>query len=77
MHELYLSLQARSSLPTPFEVLIATASPGISEADVSHHLKSLKIVLASSGIQSTFEKQVSVSTYYFRYSSSDTWLISV
>lgn len=60
-----LSLQARNSLPTPFEVLITTASPEVSEVDVNIHLKSLKIPMASSGIQSAFEKQVSVSDFSY------------
>ncbi len=63
MYELYQSLQARSTLPTPFEISIAMASPDISEADINTHLKSLKAKATTSTIQSAFEKQISVSTF--------------
>lgn len=64
MYELYQSLQARRTLPTPFGISIAMASMEVSEANVNNHLKSLKAKSTASTIQSAFEKQVSVSTFY-------------
>ena len=67
IYELYQSLQTRSTLPTPFEISIAMASPDVSEADINNHLKSLKAKATTSTIQSAFEKQVSVSTFQAFY----------
>jgi hypothetical protein len=61
MHQLYISLQSRDTLPTPFEIQIASGSSNISEKDINHHLKSLKITSTSSTINAAFDKQASVS----------------
>jgi len=43
MHQLYISLQSRDTLLTPFEIQIASGSSNISEKDINHHRYSSNI----------------------------------
>lgn len=59
MFKLYRILSARSTPPTPFEVLIATNSKDMDEAEVKDYLQSLD-VRAQPTIQSAFDQQTAV-----------------
>ena len=59
MSKLYRILSARSTPPTPFEVLIATNSKDVDEAEVKDYLQSLDISVQPT-IQSAFDQQTVV-----------------
>jgi hypothetical protein len=59
MYKLYRSISARSTPLTPFEILIATNSKDVSEAEVNDYLQSIKASVQLT-IQSAFNKQVAV-----------------
>ena len=76
MFQLYTSLTNCESLPTPFEVKIASASKDISEDDINKHLKSLELSMVSS-IQAAFDKQTLVSLYQFGILLTNTFIVGV
>ena len=59
MFKLYRILSARSTPPTPFEVLIATNSKDMDEAEVKDYLQSLDVCTQLT-IQSAFDQQTAV-----------------
>jgi hypothetical protein len=59
LFKLYRIISARSTPPTPFEVLIATNSKDIDEVEVKDYLQSLE-VHAQPTIQSAFDQQTAV-----------------
>ncbi|KAF4617983.1 hypothetical protein D9613_012957 [Agrocybe pediades] len=60
MHKLYHSFSNRNSLPTPFEIDIASASVPADSDEVTQHLKGLEIAREAT-IKAAFEKQVNAS----------------
>lgn len=59
MFKLYRTISARSTPPTPFEILIATNSKDVSEAEVKDYLRSIEVNVQPT-IQSAFNQQVAV-----------------
>jgi hypothetical protein len=59
MFKLYRILSACSTPPTPFEVLIATNSKDVDEAEVKDYLQSLEGSVQPT-IQSAFDQQTAV-----------------
>ncbi|KAF4620482.1 hypothetical protein D9613_001145 [Agrocybe pediades] len=60
MYKLYHSFSNRDSLPTPFEIDIASASVPTDSEEVTQHLKGLEIAQEAT-IKAAFEKQVNAS----------------
>ena len=74
MFQLYTPLTNCESLPTPFEVKIASTSKDISKDDINKHLKSLELSTVSS-IQAAFDKQTLVSLYQFGILLTNTFIV--
>ena len=59
MFKLYRIISARSTPPTPFEIMIATNSKDVSESEVKDYLQSINVGVQTT-IQSAFDQQVAV-----------------
>lgn len=73
MYQLYTSFSTWDTLPTLFEVQIATGSHEISQDDINKHLSDLQVA-ATSSIQAAFDKQVAVCLVFLMVSITNLYI---